>query len=62
MIDLWALATAHPSWFPCLDGLYGSATYLPMSAGALYEVTLTQAGVIARPLNGAAATATRAWR
>jgi hypothetical protein len=61
-IDLWALAKAHPDWFPFLDGLYGSATYLPMSAGAQYEVTLTQSGLIARPINAAARAANRGWR
>lgn len=61
-IDLWSLAQAHPDWFFFLDGLYGSATYLPMAEGAQYEVTLTQSGLIARPRNDAAKAVTRAWR
>ncbi len=61
-IDLWELAKAHPSWFWFLDGLYGSATYLPMANGAQYEVTLTQSGLIARPRNPVAQAATSSWR
>lgn len=53
-IDLWAFAEAHPSWFPFVDGMYGSATFLPMAEGAQYEVTLTQSGLIARPKNDVA--------
>ena len=61
-IDLWALASAHPSWFWFFDGLYGSGTYLPMMHGAEYEVTLTQSGLIARPKNPVARAATSRWR
>jgi hypothetical protein len=48
-IDVWALALAQPRWLPFVDAIYGSATYLPMADGARYEVTLGQAGLIARP-------------
>jgi hypothetical protein len=48
-IDVWALAQAQPRWLPFVDAIYGSATYLPMADGARYEVTLGQAGLIARP-------------
>jgi hypothetical protein len=48
-IDVWALAQAQPRWLPFVDAVYGSATYLPMADGARYEVTLGQAGLIARP-------------
>jgi hypothetical protein len=48
-LDVWALLQAHPGWLPFVDAVYGSATYLPMAAGARYEVTLGQAGLIARP-------------
>lgn len=61
-IDLWAIAKAHPSWFWFLDGLYGSATYLPMVHGATYEVTLTQSGLIARATNPVARAAMFNWR
>jgi len=48
-IDVWALAQAQPRWLPFVDAIYGSATYLPLADGARYEVSLGQAGLIARP-------------
>jgi hypothetical protein len=48
-IDLWAIAQAQPRWLPFVDAVYGSAAYLPMADGARYEVSLGQAGLIARP-------------
>jgi hypothetical protein len=48
-LDLWSLAKRYPDWLPFVDAVYGSATYLPMAAGARYEVSLTQSGLIARP-------------
>jgi hypothetical protein len=53
-IDLWSLAKDYPDWLPFVDAVYGSATYLPMAAGARYEVTLTQSGLVARPQTAAA--------
>lgn len=41
-----------------VDTLYGSAAYMPMADGATYEIWLTQSGLIARPANPAANTAT----
>jgi len=61
-IDLWEVASAHPSWLPFVDASYGSATYLPMADGARYRVTISQTGLLARPSNKAAERATRAWK
>ncbi len=61
-VDLWMLARANPSWLPFVDALYGSATYLPMADGASYRVTISQSGLVARPLNSAAETASRRWQ
>lgn len=60
--DLWTLSTRYPRWLPFLDAVYGSATYLPMADGARYEVSLTQSGLIARPMNQAATTVVQGWR
>lgn len=60
-IDMWQLSTQYPRWLPFVDAVYGSATYLPMAEGARYEVSITQTGLIARPLNPAADTATKGW-
>jgi len=56
-LDLWNLATDHPDRLPFVDAVYGSATYLPMADGARYRVTLSQTGLLARPMNPAAAQA-----
>ena len=61
-IDLWSFARAHPDWIPFVNGYYGSATYLPMAAGARYEIHMSQSGLVARPDNEPAKAATRAWR
>lgn len=53
-VDLWQLATRKPTWLPFVDAVYGSATYLPMADGARYRITLSQSGLIARPINAAA--------
>ena len=60
-LDLWALAERHGRWLPWVDAVYGSAAYLPMADGARFEVSLSQHGLVARPLNAAAQAAVRAW-
>ncbi|QJR13994.1 cation/multidrug efflux pump [Usitatibacter palustris] len=60
--DLWAFAREVRDWAPWIDALYGSATYLPMADGALYQVSISQSGVLARPLNQAAKQAVGGWR
>jgi hypothetical protein len=60
-IDPWDLVHRYHSWIPWLDALYGSATFLPMADGALYEIKLSQSGLIARPLNQAARDAVGSW-
>lgn len=59
--DAWRAAHHLPRWLAPVDARYGSATYLPMADGARYRVTLSQNGLIARPSNSAARTATRRW-
>src|SRR6202140_1303929 len=61
-IDPWDLAHRYRSWLPWLDAVYGSATFLPMADGALYEIKVSQSGLIARPLNQAARDAVGSWR
>lgn len=58
-IDLWTWAQDHPQWLPFVDSVYGSATFLPMADGGRYRVSLTQSGLIARPVNPAADNATQ---
>jgi hypothetical protein len=60
-VDPWELVHRYRSWVPWIDALYGSATYLPMADGALYEIKVSQSGLIARPLNQAAREAVGSW-
>ena len=53
-VDLWQMSMDHPGRLPFVDAVYGSATYMPMADGARYQVSMTQSGLIARPLNPAA--------
>ena len=60
-IDPWELVHRYHSWVPWMDALYGSATFLPMADGALYEIKVSQSGLIARPLNQVARDAVGSW-
>lgn len=60
-VDLWEVARRYHGWVPWVDALYGSAAFLPMADGALYEIKVSQSGLIARPLNQAARDALSGW-
>lgn len=60
-LDLWRIASKYPEWFPFVDAIYGSATYMPMASRAAYLVSVSQSGLIARAANEAAASAIRRW-
>jgi len=60
-IDPWELVHRYRSWVPWIDAVYGSATFLPMADGALFEIKVSQSGLIARPLNQAARDAVGGW-
>lgn len=53
-IDVWKILNTNPHWIPVVDAVYGSATYLPMKHGALYEISLSNTGLVARPVNNVA--------
>jgi hypothetical protein len=60
-LDLWELVHDYHRWLPWFDASYGSATYLPMADGALYEIKVSPSGLLARPLNQAARNAVGGW-
>jgi hypothetical protein len=60
-IDLWELARSYHRWVPWVDALYGSATFLPMADKGSYEISASQTGLVARPLNEAARNAVNGW-
>lgn len=59
--DFWEWVQEHGQYMPWADAVYGSATFVPMVDGALYEVTLTSSGLAARPLNDVARSALNQW-
>lgn len=61
-IDPWDLARRYKNYVPWIDALFGNAAYLPMADGALYEIRVSQSGLVARPLNQAARNAVGGWR
>lgn len=61
-VDLWMLVNKKPNWLPVVDAVYGSATYLPMKDKALFEITLSHTGLLARPLNAEAKEAVESFK
>ncbi len=61
-VDVWRWFKAIDHNVPWLDALYGSATFVPMNDGALFEVSLSNTGLLSRPLNEPAKVATRRWQ
>lgn len=49
-LDAWALDHSQHDWLPVLDAVYGSSVYLPIQDGVTYRVSLSQSGLLARPL------------
>lgn len=61
-LDTWAWIYKNNELVPGVDATYGSATFLPMADGALYEVVLTSSGLAAKPLNKLAEQAINRWQ
>ncbi len=59
-IDVWEMFNGLGS-SSLVDAVYGSATFVPMADGALYEVRLSNTGLLARPLNDLARNAIYRW-
>jgi hypothetical protein len=61
-VDVWRLLQQLQNSVTFVDARYGSATYLPMADGALYEVLLSKTGLLAKPLNERAQLAVARWQ
>ena len=61
-LDVWSWLKEYGGSLSMVDASYGSATYLPMSDGALFSVSLANSGLIARPLNDRAKEAVKNWQ
>lgn len=48
-------------WFGILNASYGSAAFMPMEEGAIYQVRLYKKGVLAEPINDRAKSASEQW-
>ncbi len=59
--DIWLFIKKHQDWFPWVDAIYGSATYLPMSNRASYTIKVSTTGLISRPNNTEAVNAVQNW-
>ena len=58
---LWQLASMAGRRFDWVDTVYGNAVYMPMANGARYRISVTSAGLVARPDNAAAHQAVVDW-
>lgn len=53
-LDVWSWLQNGGSFVPWVDAVYGSATYLPLADGAIYQVRLSSNGLTAFPVNSIA--------
>ena len=60
-LDIWNMAQRY-TWFPWVDAVYGSAAYMPMADQSRYKVSLSQSGMVIRPVNAQAKNAVTRWR
>lgn len=60
--DIWSFIKGHQDWFPWVDAIYGSATYLPMTHRASYTINVSTTGLVPRPLNSEAVIAVKNWK
>ncbi len=60
-VDYWKLINDYKKWLPWIDTYYGSAAYLPMLNNASYSISLTQTGLIARPLDAKTEEKIKLW-
>lgn len=61
-VDVWAWLREMKERLPIVDAVYGSATYLPMADDAEFEISLSAAGLVARPMNDEARSAVGEWQ
>ncbi|WGL17359.1 cation/multidrug efflux pump [Microbulbifer bruguierae] len=61
-VDVWSFLRSMDNRVAVVDAVYGSATFLPMQDGAVYEVRISHTGLLARPLNQQAQSALNEWQ
>jgi len=60
-MSIWKLKNLMKSKLPFLDAYYGQSIFVPMRDGAKYSISLSQAGLVVRPVNEPASQALEAW-
>lgn len=60
-VDLWILAQRFNDWLPWVDTVYGSGTFMPLTDGARFSITIGNTGLVARPNNPIAHEAIKHW-
>lgn len=61
LLDIWSVAQRLPTLAPGVDAYYGTATYVPLVDGAVWEVSISRDALIARPANPAAERSLSSW-
>jgi len=61
-IDLWAQLQQIPWLHRWVDATYGSATYVPMVDGAVFDVKIGYSGLSAHPINAVSRQAVKGWQ
>ncbi len=60
-LDVWQFVRRYPQLLPLVDAYYGSAVFLPMRDQIQFKVSMTQNGLIARPINNHSKQQLRSW-
>jgi hypothetical protein len=60
-LNIWKLKNVMKSKLPFLDAYYGQSVFVPMQDGAKFSVTISQSGLIVRPVNKSARQALQNW-
>lgn len=61
-IDTWHWLKQFDKHIPFVDARYGNAVFLPMVNRGKFQISLTNSGLIARPINNAAKEAVELWQ
>lgn len=60
--DIWRYLRDLPWVHQWIDATYGSATYVPMGEGAVYEIRMGYSGLSVHPANAASREAVTTWQ
>jgi len=60
-VNIWKLKNLMKSKLPFLDAYYGQSVFVPMRDGAKFSVTMSQTGLVVRPVNESASQALQSW-